>query len=457
MDSSGFDSRRGNRVRDAACSISASCFASIRLLSCSKWCLFFFSSLLLFFSSLLCYAQETKREQKENSSFILYPSSLVVTGAGMAAFNGDIAAAQEEAVWDAKRNAVEQAFGLFLKSKTLGRNFSVAEDEISGRTEGFVRRWEVVEGSQRIETVAVSVGEGKAQPRILHIEVRATVELISLVRRLADMADVYKDLERPRLRVQITGRGEYAGVAERIQSELAGALKAQGFDVASEGAAEVVLKGALEVVPTLRMGDKNAPYGIGESVAACRIRLNLQAVSTVSEDVLAAPRVEAIGRSFQSDEDAVHEAASALAVDAIGNSETTFVPLLLARWGRERQEGYVVALKVEGLTGTERDRLKQTLSDMRGFRRFVEEQHTARETILRFLTRRDTRSLRRDLAQFALSPSATPPRAAGKARQNSFSLTARGSETSESAPAFLRILNDRGPMILCAAHVSVSK
>ena len=370
----------------------------------------------------------------------------------MAAFNGDIAAAQEEAVWDAKRNAVEQAVGLFLKSKTLGRNFGVEEDEISAHAEGFVRRWEVVEGSRRIETLAVPVAEGKEKPRILHIEVRATVELVSLVRRLSDIADVYKDLERPRLRVQITGKGEYAATAERIQRELSNALQAQGFEVASEGAAEVVLKGSLDVVPTVRMGDRDAPYGVGDSVAACRIRLNLQAISTVSEDVLAAPRVEAAGRSFQSDEDALHEAATAISASAISDSETTFVPMLLARWARERQEGYVVALRVDGLRGPECDRLKQMLSDMRGFRRFVDEQRTRRQTTLRFLTRRDTRSLRHDLAQFALSSAPAPNRLPVKARQNALAFAAPGPGAREATPALLRVLNDRGPLILCAAH-----
>lgn len=402
-----------------------------------KFVVLFFLSFFSF-AAVAAYAQE--------------PSTLVVTGTGMAAFNGDIAAAQEEAVWDAKRNAVEQAVGLLLKSKTLGRNFGVEEDEISGRTEGFVRRWEVVEGSRRIETLAAPVAEGKEKPRILHIEVRATVELVSLVRRLSDIADVYKDLERPRLRVQITGKGEYAATAERIQRELASALQAQGFEVASEGAAEVILKGALDVVPTVRMGDKAAPYGVGDMVAACRIRLTLQAISTVSEDVLAAPRVEATGRSFQSDEDALHEAASAISTAAIGEGETTFVPVLLARWARERQEGYVVALKVEGLRGPECDRLKQMLSDMRGFRRFVDEQRATRQTTLRFLTRRDTRSLRRDLAQFTLSPPPAQHNVPIKARQNALAFSGQGTGAEASAPALLRILNDRGPLILCAAH-----
>ena len=455
--------------------------------------LFSFSPFLLFFPARFAQAQEAagttshsrqqegtgNREQgtagtqsaiENRKSKIENSSTLEVTGEGLAAFNGDVAAAQEEAVWDAKRNAVEQAVGFFLKSKTTARNFGVEEDEIVSKSEGFVRRWEVVEGSRRIETVPGGNGNGKPA-QVLHIEVRATVELISLLHHLSDAADLYKDLERPRLRVQIRGKKEQAAIATRIQRELAGALQAQGFEVASEGAAEVVLNGVLDVVPTVSIGDKDAPYGVGESVAACRVRLNMQAVSSVSEDVLFAPSAEASGRSFQSNEDAINDAVTQICDSAIGDSEKTFVPALLARWARERQEGYVVALKVEGLTSAECERLKQTLADMRGFRRFVEEQRASRQTTLRFLTRRDTRSLRRDLSQFALSAaSASRPESAsrsasasrkdqGTPRPPSLALTLKGGRTEPSAPvsAYLRVLNDRGPTILCAAHTSTTK
>ena len=425
------------------------------------------SPCLLVFSARFAQAQETAGTQspiENRKSKIENPSTLEVTGEGMAAFNGDVAAAQEEAVWDAKRNAVEQAVGFFLKSKTTARNFGVEEDEIVSKSEGFVRRWEVVEGSRRIETVPGGNGTGKSA-QVLHIEVRATVELISLLHHLSDAADLYKDLERPRLRVQIRGKKEQAAIATRIQRELVGALQAQGFEVASEGAAEVVLNGVLDVVPTISMGDKDAPYGVGESVAACRVRLNMQAVSSVSEDALFAPCVEASGRSFQSNEDAVNDAVTQICESAIGDSEKTFVPALLARWARERQEGYVVALKVEGLTGAECDRLKQTLADMRGFRRFVEEQRATRQTTLRFLTRRDTRSLRRDLSQFALSAASASRSASasrkeqGTPRPPSLALTLKGGRTEPSAPvsAYLRVLNDRGPTILCAAHTVTAK
>src|SRR5262249_34905428 len=48
---------------------------------------------------------------------------LAVIGEGAAAVGDDVAAAEEEAVWDAKRNAVEQAAGIFLKARTIGRDF----------------------------------------------------------------------------------------------------------------------------------------------------------------------------------------------------------------------------------------------------------------------------------------------------------------------------------------------
>ena len=459
-------------------------------------------------------------------------------GEGMAAFTGDVAAAQEEAVWDAKRNAVEQAVGIFLKAKTIGSGFSLEDDEIQGRTQGFVRRWEVIEGSRRIETITT----GKGTARVLHIQVQATVRLLALIRRLADIADVYKDLERPRVRVIIAGKAEKKAekktekqnekslnltrshkkrtdgslenkpetntgsksesqpeakpeakldlddLAARVQEGIAGALRAQGFDVASEGTAEIVLRGTLDIVPTVHLGDTNAPYGIGDTVCACRANLTLQTVSTASEDVLFTRRVEASGRSFQSDADALRDAVIQLTEAAINANEAQFVPHLLVRWARERQEGHTVVVRAEGLTEVQRAHLKQALSDMRGFRRFVGEQAETKRMTWRFLTRRDTRSIRYDLAAWPLNGSASQTdnhptdNLPNSNRPNSnspdlnrFSLSQTdnnqksnnqtGSRPTDkrlpaintSAPSLhntLLVLNDRGPVIECAARSS---
>src|SRR5690348_13143002 len=65
-----------------------------------------------------------------------------IVAEGMAALNGDVAAAEEEAVWDAKRNAVEQAAGILVRSRSVGRDFTLDEDEIQGSTQGFIRSWQ---------------------------------------------------------------------------------------------------------------------------------------------------------------------------------------------------------------------------------------------------------------------------------------------------------------------------
>src|SRR5258708_636642 len=117
------------------------------------------------------------------------PGTLVVVGEGMATLENDASVAEENAIWDAKRNAVEQAAGVFLKSRTVGRNFEIEEDEIQGRSHGFVRNWKVIAGSRAVETL----GNGK----VLRLKIRATVALLPVLRRLSDMKDVYHDLERP--------------------------------------------------------------------------------------------------------------------------------------------------------------------------------------------------------------------------------------------------------------------
>src|SRR5579872_4574461 len=105
------------------------------------------------------------------------PEEMQAVAEGAAVLNDDVAAAEEEAVWDAKRNAVEQAVGVFVQARTVGRNFELEEDEVRGRSDGFVRRWEIVPESEHVQ----NTGAG----RILRLKVRAVVALMAVIRRLS--------------------------------------------------------------------------------------------------------------------------------------------------------------------------------------------------------------------------------------------------------------------------------
>jgi hypothetical protein len=337
----------------------------------------------------------------------------------MAPLHDDITAAEEEAVWDAKRNAVEQAVGVVLRSHTVGRDHLLQRDDIDTRAQGFVRNWEKVPGSRRIERLE--------HGSILHIQVRATVALMPMIHSLRDIADVYKDLERPRLRVQVTAAGKStpAAMARSAQDALVAALQEQGFQLAESGPAEVVLAGRLEVTQTVHLGDHDAPYGIGESVAVGKAHLTLQAVSTASEDVLFTADAIGSGRSFTGDQDACAEAAADVADVLLQTSAQRFVDRLLVRWAHERQEGHTLCIQVTGLDSGARGALRQEIRAMRGFLQLISETGDREHFTLRFLTRLETAAVRRRLAALRLD---TP------------------------RPVSLTVLNDRGPTILCAVH-----
>ena len=330
-----------------------------------------------------------------------------IVGNGAAAVTKDLAAVEEEAVWDAKRNAVEQAAGIFLRARAVGRDFELEDDRIEGRTNGFIRKWEVIAGSRKIE----ALGNG----RVLRLQVRATVALLPVIRKLSDIKDVYDDLERPRIRIEITN-----DAARRVKDVLVAALKAEGYEIARDDRAEILMSGLVEYTPTLRLGDKETPYGVGEKLAACRARLSLQVISTASESVLLTASGQGAGRSFTSDTEARSDSAEAAADNLVVQSRDQFRENLLVRWARERQEGHVLAIKVTGLDANSRDQLKQPLAAMRGFRAFVSEKSETGTFTVRLLTRLDTRALRRRIAELTLNEKE------------------------------LKLLNDRGPTIHCA-------
>lgn len=337
------------------------------------------------------------------------PETLTVVAEGMAALESDPAAAEEEATWDAKRNAVEKVAGVFLRARSVGRDYEIEESEIRSETRGFVRTWEPIEGSRRIE----KVGNGK----ILRLEIKATVALLPVIKHLSDIQDVYDDLERPRIRVEITGDS----FAQRAQSALLSVVKAQGFETSTSDSAEIVLSGRLEIIPTVKLGDKGSPFGVGELVAACRARLIVRVVSAASEEALFLTQSEGTGCSFAGDADARSEAVADAAAQLLAQKEKLFTQRLLVRWAKERQEGHIVALQVKGLNPRGRALLKEQVRAMRGFVRFVAESDTTKSYTLRFHTRLDTRGIRRRLSALLLEKSA------------------------------LAVLNDRGPLIVCAA------
>ena len=263
--------------------------------------------------------------------------TLTVTAEGVATVDSDIAAAEEEAIWEAKRNAVEQAAGVFLRARSIGRDFEIEEKTLRARSEGFIRKWERVPNSRKIETI----GNG----RVLRIKIRAEVALLPVIQKLSDIKDVYDDLERPRLRVEIVGDTQ----AGTVRNALLSYLKAREFEITTGSHAEVSIIGQLEIVPTVKKGSRDSPFGVGDHVGACRAKLTLRLISEASEETLLIQTADGTGRSFVSDTDAKTEAASDAVHSLLEGSAASLTQTLMVRWVREREEGHALHVTVTGL------------------------------------------------------------------------------------------------------------
>lgn len=70
---------------------------------------------------------------------------LEIQASGVSAVRGDVGQARDEALRDALRRAVEQVVGVVVEGRTLMIDLAVVEDRVEGRSEGFVRSYDVVD------------------------------------------------------------------------------------------------------------------------------------------------------------------------------------------------------------------------------------------------------------------------------------------------------------------------
>jgi hypothetical protein len=305
----------------------------------------------------------------------------------MAAVGEDIAAAEEEALWDAKRNAVEQAVGVFLKAEAVGRDFQITQEEIKSRSQGFLRRSEALADTRKIERVGNS--------RILRIKVRATVALLPLLKRLEDIQEVFADLERPRLFVE--GEEGQSGLTPQLKEY----LKGQGFNLAESSASAAIclrLKSSTERL--LKFGDTTSPFGLGESMATQRATLTVQIASVAADETLLVLQAQETGSSFESDSGARASALQNAMEALLEQRGKQITQNLLLRWVRERQEGTIIALHLPSLSKSAWEALRSSIETMRGFREFITETREKTHAILRFRTRLSVRDVRRRLGDF---------------------------------------------------------
>ncbi len=119
---------------------------------------------------------------------------MTTVGEGVAlVVNNDLGKAEDEALADAKRNAVEQAVGVFVRSESLGTDYQQISDDILTRSEGYIISWEKIAGSTSIEHLGAD--------SLLHIKVQAKVGLVNMLDDMSDITPIYDAIDRPKIMV----------------------------------------------------------------------------------------------------------------------------------------------------------------------------------------------------------------------------------------------------------------
>ena len=129
---------------------------------------------------------------------------------------GDKVKAEEDAVSDALRNAVERVMGTHVNSSSLTENFMLIQDRIYTRTEGYISSYEVLSTTE--------------DPDMITVQVRAVVKESELVGDLQAIGVLLERMNFPRMLVLIDEQiFADEGGEERVPTTIDNAATATAF------------------------------------------------------------------------------------------------------------------------------------------------------------------------------------------------------------------------------------
>jgi len=272
------------------------------------------------------------------------PGGEVVEAVGYAPYNPkDLLLTKQASLADAQRKAVENVVGVFVSAKTLVEKSVSIENNILSRTEGYVKKYDVL-------------SEGP-EGELYKTKIRALVALKDLEADLKSMALLKEpELQRPRVQVVLIEQIERQDIKDNPGARaLENALQTNGYVVvgpekASE--AELVFRGKASAFPF-------QDEGLGGFVSY-RARIDLQVERPGTKDILLSYSKEASGLGGNND------LAGMKALEAVGNLAGTELAEQVANaWGNSKN----LIIYVEGVDSFEKaDKVKKHLVSQPGIK-----------------------------------------------------------------------------------------
>lgn len=288
---------------------------------------------------------------------------IVVEGSGTGSiYGGDVAHARDDAIENALRNAVEEALGLMVESRTLVENFQLVEDNIYTKTKGYVQKYEIVQEKKRNE-------------QMYEVTVKAIIKMANLKDDWEGIKNIIDRKNTPRIMVMIDEKnvGEtlhahyFEADMNTAETALMDAFMEKGFRFVDRATIKRNTDQATAVA--IMEGNVNKAASLGRSVGA--------EVVITGKALAKATVVEAYGTRIPSQQATV--TARAIRTDtgdiiATGSSDGKFshiedvaggtkaiqqaceklsndlIEKILNRWQMDISSGGVMTLKVQGIT-----------------------------------------------------------------------------------------------------------
>ena len=141
----------------------------------------------LFFASILLYSMWGSGMQAQYSN---QPSTVVESVGTGSIMYGDVAAARDRAIDDAKRKAVEQTLGTFIDAQTKVENYMLVEDRILNWTRGYIKNYDII-------------SDMKKTPELYEVRMRATVDMSNLANDVQAVENLIQSMGNPRVMILI--------------------------------------------------------------------------------------------------------------------------------------------------------------------------------------------------------------------------------------------------------------
>lgn len=268
----------------------------------------------------------------------------------------DMALARDNAINDALRKAVEQAVGMFISSQTIVENFTVIEDNIYSRSQGYIRNY--------------SIASEKSEETLYHVKVKASVKVGTIQNDLSALGLLMSRKGMPRLMVLMTERtsaGEGAAfqwdptapsVAEEViqsdflkdgftfvdRTSLAKLQKVEGADISNDTARRFGDQVDAELVIAGSATAKSAGNVAGTAMKSYQATVTGRAIRTDNGVVIASATDAA---------SSVHIEDAAGTADAIRKASEKLAANLkaqiIAKWQGEVASVTMVSMTVRGI------------------------------------------------------------------------------------------------------------